>query len=83
MSKEQEIFKNMRKRGRLYKSHGKWTIGYAHLYCAIKEVGYRDDKTIHKIIEGMEDKGYIRQSKDVNGRTWGHMGHYIITKWVN
>lgn len=83
MTKEQEIYKNMKKRGRIYKSHGKWGIGYAPLYCSIKEAGFKDDKEIWQIIKGMEKKGYIRQSKDANGRTYGHLGNYIIEKWVN
>lgn len=83
MTKEQEIYKNMKKKGRIFKKYGKYGIGYAHLYCSIKEAGFPEDETIWKIIKGMENKGYIRQSRDVNGRTHGHFGTYIIEKWVN
>ena len=83
MTKEQEIYKNMKKRGRIYKSHGKYGIRYAALYCSIKEAGFMTDEIIWKIIDRMENKGYIRQSRDINGRTCGHLGNYIIEKWVN
>lgn len=83
MSKEQEIFQNMRHQHGIRKCNGKWVIRYSSLYCAIKEAGYKDDETIWKIMEGMERNGYIRQSRNVNGKTYGHLGNYIITKWVN
>ena len=83
MTKEQEIYRNMKKRGRIFKKHGKYGIGYAPLYCSIKEAGFHEDEIIWEIIKRMESKGYIRQSRDVNGRIKGHLGNYIIEKWVN
>lgn len=81
MTKEQMIYKNMRRRGNLYKSHGRYGIAFSSLYCAIKDAGYDDDATIRTIIRKMEDKGYIRKSRDVSGKTT--TGRYIIEKWVN
>jgi hypothetical protein len=83
MTKEQEIYRNMKKRGRIFRAHGKYGIGYAHLYCSIKEAGYPDDATIWQIIDGMERRGYIRQSVKPNGKTAGHCGNYVIEKWIN
>lgn len=83
MTKEQEIYKNMRKRGRIFKAYGKYGIGYANLYCSIKEAGYTEEATIWKIIDGMERRGYIRQGRKSNGKTVGHCGNYIIEKWIN
>lgn len=83
MSKEQEIYKNMKRKGRLYKAYGKYGIRYPALYCSIKEAGFNEEQ-IHQIILNMIAKGYIRKSKDVNGRTWeGDGGNYIIEKWIN
>ena len=83
MSKEQEIYKNMKKRGRLYKFKGKFIINYPALYCAIKEAGYNEEQ-ITLIIKRMIEKGYIRKSKDVWGRTSEGLGFsFIIEKWVN
>lgn len=83
MTKEQEIYRNMKRRGRIYKAYGKWGIKYEGLYKAIEEAGYTDYKTIWKIIHRMEDKGYIRGSKDVCGRNYELNSRYIILKWVN
>lgn len=81
MTKEQMIYKNMKRKGNLYKSHGKYGITFSSLYCAIKDAGYDDDKTIRTIIDRMEDKGYIRKSRDISGKTT--TGKYVIEKWVN
>ena len=81
MTKEQMIYKNMRRKGNLYKSHGKYGITFLNLYCAIKDAGYDDYKTIRTIIDRMENKGYIRKSRDISGKTT--TGKYIIVKWVN
>lgn len=81
MTKEQEIYQNMRHRVRKYR--GKWCIGYAGLYCAIKEAGFTEDETIWKIMDNMVAKGYLRYSKDRNRRTHGHFSNYIILKWAN
>jgi hypothetical protein len=81
MTKEQEIYKHMRHRGRIFKSHGKWGIRYSALYCAIKDAGYSDDNTIHAIIDNMVNKGYIR--KTYNTKDFKYMGNFIILKWVN
>lgn len=78
MTKEQEIYKNMKRN--LYKSHGKWTIGIAKLYKAIWDAGYNKAQS-EIIIKGMETKGYIRRTKNVNGKPT--CGHYVIEKWVN
>ena len=88
MTKEQQIFQNMKRRGRIYKAHGKWCISYAKLVNAIIEAGY-DRDTADRIIENMLAKNYIRQCKNVNGRTatdqgMSHrLGNYVILKWVN
>lgn len=82
MTKAQEIYQNMKKRGRIYKAYGKWGISYASLYVSIKEAGYTADETIWTIIENMKAKGYIRESKDTWGRERRHQ-KYIITKWEN
>ena len=74
---EKEIYRNMKKRGRIWKSHGKWVIRYSALFCAIKETIYFNDyDTINKIIHNMIKRNYIRMSR--NGS-----GNYIILKWVN
>lgn len=74
---EKEIYRNMKKRGRIRKSHGKWVISYPALYCAIKETVYFSDyDTIIKIIDNMINGKYIRIS-----RSW--RDNYIILKWVN
>jgi hypothetical protein len=83
MSKEQEIYKNMKRKGRLYKAYGKYGIRYPALYCSIKEAGYNEEQ-IHQIILNMIAKGYIRKVKNVNGRVLeGLASNYIIEKWVN
>lgn len=83
MTKEQEIYKNMKKRGRLYKFKGKYGIRYSALYCAIKEAGYTDEQ-INTIIQRMIDKGYLRKSKDAWGRECEGLGfNFIIEKWEN
>jgi hypothetical protein len=79
MSKEQEIYKNMKKKGRIYKAYGKWGIDYASLYCSIKEAGYDSDAVIWRIINGMMNKGYIRLSKNRVNRGL----KYVVEKWVN
>ena len=81
MTKEQEIYKNMRKRGRIYKFNGKYGINTAQLFGAIQEAGYADRNTVYQIIDKMEEKGYIRKSLMPNGKP--KMGRYIIQKWVN
>lgn len=89
MTKEQEIYKNMRKKGRIMKSHNKWVIRASKLMLAISEAGYEDIVTQKQIIQGMIDKGYLRESKDVWGRTARDqgltflMGNFIIEKWVD
>ena len=80
MTKEQEIYKNMKKRGRIYKKrNGKYGIDYPSLFVAIKEAGYDDDEMIEKIIKNMIDKGYLSKSHD--GYNKGL--RYVIEKWVN
>lgn len=81
MTKEQTIYQNIKRKGNLYKSHGKYSISFLNLYWAIKDAGYDNDKTIRTIIEGMISNGYIRKSKDISGKTT--TGRYIIEKWVN
>ena len=87
MTKEQEIYKNMKRKGYIYKSHGKWGISYSKLYHAIADAGYNDYKTINTIIDRMERKGYIRRSYDGTPTCDPHKafttGRYIILKWVN
>ena len=78
MTKEQEIYRNMKKKGRIYKAYGKWGIGYASLYVSIKEAGYEDD-AVNQIIQGMKNKEYIRESKSRTNKGL----KYIIEKWVN
>lgn len=79
MTKEQLIFKNMKKHGRIYKSHGKFGIGYSALYVSIKEAGYENEATIKKIIDAMINGGYLRYS-----RAKANKGlKFIIEKWVN
>ena len=58
MTKEQEIYKNMKASHGIVKSHGKWVIRYSALYVAIKNAGYSDEQ-IRKIIHLMLDEGYI------------------------
>lgn len=88
MSKEQEIYRNMKKRGRIYKTHGKWKINYPSLLCSIEEAGYTQDES-NMIIEAMLRKGYIRQVRDAYGRTDAdkgmshHLSGYIIERWEN
>ena len=86
MTKEQEIYKNMKKRG-IYKAYGKYGITYPNLYCAIKDAGYDNHKTIDTIINNMENKGYIRRSYDGTRNCDPHKafttGRYIILKWEN
>lgn len=81
MTKEKQIFDNMRHQHGICKSHGKWVIRYSALYCAIKEAGYTSDEVIWKIIDGMIKQGYLRKARNVNGKTT--TGNYIIEKWVN
>lgn len=81
MTKEQEIYKNMKMNHHIWKSHGKYGINFESLYCAIKDAGYDDDKTIRTIIHRMVDKGYIRMSKSIGKNQY--TGKYIIEKWVN
>lgn len=87
MSKEQEIYRNMKKRGRIYKTHGKWKINYPSLLCSIEEAGYTQDES-NMIIEKMLRKGYIRQVRDAYGRTDSskgmshHLSGYIIERWA-
>lgn len=82
MTKEQEIYKNMRRRGNIKKCYGQWCISYAALYCAIKDAGYKDDHTIWAIMENMLAAGWIRKSKDSWGRESEGLGHrFIIVKW--
>lgn len=84
MTQEQLIYKNMKRKGNIWKSHGKFGISYSALYCAIKDAGYEDRETVQRIIKRMVNKGYIRHSKDVYGRSdWAWNGNYIIEKWVN
>lgn len=85
MTKEQEIFKNMKEIGRrrhtLRKSHGKWWVSSPTLASAIEEAGFTE-KQAWTIIDRMEAKGYIHQRRDINGhKVFG--GGYIIDKWVN
>jgi predicted transcriptional regulator len=81
MTKEQEIYKNMKMNHRIWKSHGKYGINFENLYCAIRDAGYDDYNTICTIIDRMVDKGYIRMSRSI-GRA-KNTGKYIIEKWVN
>lgn len=85
MTKEQEIFQNMKKRGRIHKAYGKWVIKYPALYVSIKEAGYAEDEQIWGIIDNMIKAGYIRRSLDINGKPCilKHGGNYIITRWAN
>lgn len=89
MTKEKQIYQNMKHNHRIFKSHGKYGIKYSGLYMAIKEAGYNDRDVINKIIDNMISSGYIRPSKDVWGRTCTdqglshHLGNYIILKWEN
>ena len=78
MTKEQQIYKNMKSRG-IVKAHGKWIISYNRLYCAIVDAGYKDYDTIRKIIDGMVANGYIRKPHSGNYIS----GNYVIEKWVN
>lgn len=90
MTKEQEIFKNMKKRGRIYKAYGKFGISYINLWKSIIEAGYDKEQT-EQIIRNMIKKGLIRYSKDCWGRTpddkkgggCHYKGKYIIEKWIN
>lgn len=82
MTKEKQIFDNMRHQHGIRKFHGKWVIRYSSLYCAIKEAGYTSDEAIRQIINGMVKQGYIRKSRNVNGKEQA-FGNYIIEKWVN
>lgn len=79
MTKAQEIYRNMKKRGRIYKAYGKWGINFSSLYVSIKEAGYTEDDIIRKIIHNMEDKGYIRTSHSKVNQGL----KYIIEKWEN
>ena len=81
MTKEQEIYRNMKASRKIYKAYGKYGIRFSALYCAIKEAGYNNDTIIRKIIQKMENNGYIRKSKGINGQE--NFAKYIILKWVN
>ena len=79
MTKEQQIYKNMKLSHRIYKSrYSKYfIIPYSALYCAISDAGYREYATIHTVINNMVKGGYIAQCK--NGVSLA----YRILKWVN
>lgn len=82
MTKEQEIYKNMKASHGIVKSHGKWVIRYPALYMAIKKAGYSDEQ-IRKIIDRMCDKGYIHRIKWADGKERGAGAGLVIDKWVN
>ena len=88
MTKEQQIYKNMKRPGHIKKAYGKWCISYSKLIKAIIDTGYSRD-TADKIIENMLARGYIRESRNINGKTATEQGlkhslsGYIITKWIN
>ena len=85
MTKEQEIYRNMKaiakRRHTMGKSHGRWWVSYPTLHDAIKDAGFADDKTIAAIIDRMEEKGYIHAARTANGHK--NPGTYIIDKWAN
>jgi len=85
MTKEQEIFKNMKEIGRrrhtLKKSHGRWWVSHPTLVDAIEQSGFKEAQAI-VIISRMEAKGYVHTRKDVNGRAVMG-GGYVIDKWEN
>ena len=85
MTKEQEIYKNMReiakRRHTLKKSHGKWWVSYPTLLNAIEEAGYNENQS-NTIIDRMIAKGYIHICRDINGHEFIGRG-LIIDKWIN
>ena len=93
MTKEQEIYKNMKEIGRrahtLKKCHGRWWVSYTTLVDAIRAAGYAEEQ-ISPIISRMEEKGYIhtmRPVKHIPGKTaTGERARYagfIIDRWAN
>ena len=75
MTKEQEIYKNMK--SRIFKAYGKFCIKKSFLLLSIKEAKYNDETAL-EILKRMETKGYIRlsNSRYNKGLT------YIIERWI-
>jgi len=77
MTKEQEIYKAMKRRG-VFKRYGKWLITYSKMFCAVRDCGYSVEQT-NKIIEGMIAQGYIRRVHKVKCRPIST--NYVIERW--